>query len=263
MKHIFLLALATIFGLQATNAQEYEEFGLFDHLGAGISVGTDGIGIDLAAPMTDYAALRAGVSFLPRFKYNTNIDLKENDPDVMPNVDIEGKAKMFDFKLLADFYPAKKSSFHITVGAFFGNGTLASGVNTSQLLKDPADNGKKGLSIGQDPQGKPYRITTDDNGYVTADVKVNKFKPYVGIGFGRAVPKKNRVSVSFDMGLQFWGKPRLGANTKDDWGNVNYHEFKKSDITDNDYDGVKDAFDVADKIIGYPVINIRINGRIF
>lgn len=257
MKHIFLLALATILGIQTTNAQRYQEYGVFNHLGIGASIGTDGIGFDLAAPITDYAALRAGVSFFPKYTYSTNIELKEDDPDITPDVDLDAKLEVFDFKVLADLYPSKKSSFHFTVGAFFGNGKFASATNTSMFLKKESDYGRKGLSIGD------YRVTTDEKGYVTADVNVNKFKPYVGIGFGRAVPKKSRVSVSFDMGVQFWGKPQLGANTKNDWGEIEYHKFTSSDLNDDDDEDLRDAIETAEKISVYPVINLRISGRIF
>jgi hypothetical protein len=257
MKQLFLLTLATIFGLQTASAQSYQDSGIFDHLGIGASVGTDGIGFDLASPITDYAALRAGVSFFPGIKGSGNVDIKDDDPELTPDVDIEVKMKMFDFKVLADLYPSKNSAFHFTLGAFFGNGTLASATNTSMFIKNPEKYGKLGLTIGD------HRVTTDENGYANIDVKTNGFKPYIGIGFGRAVPKKNRVSVSFDMGVQFWGKPQLAADTKDDWGNVIYHKFKYSELNDDDDEDLKDALKTAEKITVFPVINLRISGRIF
>lgn len=245
-----------LFSLSA-QAQKGTTYGVFDHLGAGVSVGTDGIGIDAATTLTAYAALRAGVSFWPAIKYDRNIKLNSNDPVLTDDVDIQAKSNIFDVKLLADFYPIKKSSFHITVGAFIGNGDIATVTNTSMFIKDPKKYGKLGLKMGD------YRLTSDKNGYAYADVKVNSFKPYVGIGFGRAVPKKSRVSVSFDLGVKFWGKPGLGADTKDDWGNEFYHKFTYSDLNEDDYEDVRDAFEIAEKVIVFPVLNIRINGRIF
>ena len=61
---IFLTLMLCVCQAEAQSSDS--EFGVFDHLGAGVSVGTDGIGIDLATPMTDYAARRAGVAFWPK-----------------------------------------------------------------------------------------------------------------------------------------------------------------------------------------------------
>jgi len=36
-------------------------------------------------------------------------------------------------------------------------------------------------------------------------------KPYIGIGFGRAVPTAHAVSFSVDLGAQYQGKPGLWA----------------------------------------------------
>ncbi len=240
-------------------AQEDElgDFGFFDHLSAGISLGTDGIGIDVATPLTDYAALRAGVSFWPGIKYNTNIDLHDTDPALADNVDIEAKLHMIDAKILADVYPFRKSSFHVTVGAFIGNNDIVNARNTSTFITDPSKYGKLGLKLGD------YRVSTDQNGNFTADVKVNSFKPYIGIGFGRAVSKKSRFTATFDLGVKFWGRPGLAANAKDEWGNEVYHKFTYKDLTIEDDESLHDAMELADKIIVFPVLNIRLTGRIF
>jgi hypothetical protein len=264
MKHLFLLALATLFGFQTTQAQDSDfEYGLFNHLGVGASLGTDGIGFDLAAPLADWAAIRAGISFMPSFKYNTDINIDDNNPAITDKVNIEAKLNVFDFKALFDFYPFENSGFHITAGAFIGSSDFVTATNTSMFIKDPNKYGKLGLALGQKSDGSPYRITTDKNGYISADVKVNSIKPYFGIGFGRAVPRKSRVSVSCDFGVKFWGSPRLGAKVKDDWDNIYYHKFKSKELDDSDDEDLKDAMELVEKISVYPVLNIRITGRIF
>ena len=270
MKRMIPFLLIVLLSMQTVNAQrpsqrqsqknstyDNDSYGLFNHVGLGVSLGTDGIGIDLAAPVTDYASLRAGVSFWPKLSYKTDIDLNDNNSLVEPNIDVEGKLNVFDFKLLADAYPFKGSSFHVTAGVFFGKKELVSVNNTSPVIKDPAKYGKLGVKLGD------YRISTDKNGNIQADVAVNTVKPYLGIGFGRAVPKKSRVSVSCDFGVQFWGCPRLGAMTKDDWGNETYHKFKSSDLDEYDDEDLKDGLELAEKFKVFPVLNIRINGRIF
>ncbi|MCH5302843.1 MAG: hypothetical protein J1E77_08380, partial [Prevotella sp.] len=66
MKKVMLFALAILLNVAGAKAQKVEEYGIFDHLGVGVSVGTTGIGFDLAAPVTDYLQLRAGYSFMPK-----------------------------------------------------------------------------------------------------------------------------------------------------------------------------------------------------
>ena len=238
---------------QPAHAQNQIEYGIFDHLGAGLSVGTDGIGIDVATPLTDYVAFRTGVSFVKK----NNIHIKDDNATLEDHVDVEGKLNIFDFKLLADFYPFKSSSFHITAGAFIGSEDAAHAVNTSMFIKDPEKYGKVALVLGD------YHVTTDENGYANLDLKVNSFKPYVGFGFGRAVPRKSRVSVSCDFGVKFWGSPKLGAMTINDWNEKVYHKFSYKDLDEDDDEDLKDALKIIEKVIVYPVLNVRISGRIF
>ena len=257
MKTLFFVAAVSCIA-QPAKAQSFEgEYGFFDHLGAGVSVGTDGIGIDVATPITDWAALRAGISFMPKIKYTKSINLKDEDPALNDEANIEGKLNIFDFKMLADFYPFKTSSFHITAGFFVGSENAVT-ATSNDVIRNPADYGNVGIKLG----GK--RVTTDRDGKLTVDMKVNSFKPYIGLGFGRAIPKKNRVSVSCDFGVKFWGKPGLGVSTvKDDWGGYYYHKFQYDELGPNDNKDVKDAMEIVDKIKVYPVLNIRVCGRIF
>ncbi len=240
---------------QTSNAQSFDgEYGFFDHLGAGVSLGTGGIGIDVATTLTDWGAIRAGVSFMPGIKY-TKKDVEFNDPALYDKADIEGKLSFFDVKILADFYPFKTSSFHLTAGAYLGNDDPVTA--NGKIVKDK----NVGVVLGD------YRVTSYADGVVEADIKANTFKPYIGFGFGRAIPKKNRVSVSCDFGVKFWGKPGLGvATTKpvDQFGgDLSYHTFHYNELYDNDNKDFKDAIEIIEKIIVYPVLNVRICGRIF
>ena len=256
MKKVMLFALAILLNVAGAKAQKVEEYGIFDHLGVGVSVGTTGIGFDLAAPVTDYLQLRAGYSFMPKIAYSTEVDIDAGATSMINDeVEVEGKLNISNFKFLVDVYPfkASKSGFHVTVGAFIGSDKLISVYNTKPFLTDPSDWGKVGIKLGD------YRITSDEKGNVQADLKVNAFKPYLGIGFGRAIPK-SRVSVAFDMGVQFWGTPGVYTRTVDDFGDVSYGKLTKNDIGNDDAD---QFFDILEKISVYPVIKLRISGRIF
>lgn len=231
------------------------EYDFFNHFGIGASVGLDGIGFDVAAPMGGNFALRAGITYMPKISIKGTFDLNDSDPDITDEVDAKLTLDALDFKLLADLYPLKSGSFHFTIGAFFGSDKFAKATNTSMFIKDPAKYGKLGLSIGD------YRVTTDEHGYAHADAVVNNFKPYIGIGFGRAVPK-SRLGFSCDFGLKFWGKPQLGAETLDDFGDRTYHKFEYTELSDDDDKDLKKGLKYASKVFAYPVITFRLSGRI-
>ena len=137
MKKILFLMLASLLGTQHINAQDNTaEYGIFNHLGAAVSVGTDGIGFDVASPLTNYVALRAGVSFWPKIKFSHNFRINDNNPLITDNVDVEAKTNIFNCKLLADIYPSKHDGFHFTIGAFVGNDDVVNATNTSMFITD-------------------------------------------------------------------------------------------------------------------------------
>jgi len=249
MKRILLLVALAMAGSQSLLAQE----NLFNHVAVGASIGTEGYGFELATPVTNYLALRAGMSMLPKVKVSGDVDIDSNSRSFSSKkATIEGKLNKVDFKFLVDFYPfPAATSFRLTVGAYIGSSKLINVYNTNTFL-DESEWGVAGVKLGD------YRVVSDDKGNINADVKVKKFKPYVGLGFGRAVPKR-RLSFNFDLGVQFWGTPGVWTNTLDDFGRRHYGKLQKGDIKNDDADK---AFDILSKIKVYPVISLRLNGRI-
>lgn len=253
MKRFSFPAVAVfLFFMNAAHAQTTES-GFFNHLGAAVSLGTGGLGFDLAAPVTDWAAVRAGMSLSPGARYSAEVDLDVDTKSIITDqVKVEGKLNIRDFKLLLDLYPFR-SGFHLTAGAFYGPEKFISLYNEEPFLARE-DWGTAGVKIGE------YRLTSDEYGNVEANIEVNGFKPYLGFGFGRAVPKKGRVGVSCDFGVKFWGTPGIYTWVEDNFGNREYKELTREGVNDEDFD---DAFDIMSRITFYPVLNIRICGRIF
>ena len=60
--------------VQAQNQDRVEEYGLFDHMSVGLTLGTMGIGLDVAAPVTDFLQVRAGYNFFSGYKYSEDVD---------------------------------------------------------------------------------------------------------------------------------------------------------------------------------------------
>lgn len=276
MKKLLIACMLLAGGFAQASAQELspKDFGYFNHLSGGIVLGTEGIGIEVAAPITYDFAVRMGYSLMPKFKYSKSLNLNENKGAfIKDRVDIGGKLNMGDFKLLVDWYPFRTSSFHATAGFFIGRSTVVKIDNKEPFVKDNYK-GVAGIELGvydpSNPQSESrYTLMTDPNGDIKGELEVNAFKPYLGVGFGRAVPK-GRIGVQFDLGIQFWGKPELKANMnyvdRETGENVtNFEPVKRGRITnpDSDYQDLKDAVKTIQKIRVYPVLNIRINGRIF
>lgn len=260
VKYLMLAAVAA-FALTA-NAQEEEETkkdnNVFNHLSVGLNVGTPGIGIDVAMPICTYVQVRAGVSFMPDIKFTTDLDI--TPPAVVgyyipDEIEVEGKVGFTNGKLLFDVYPFKRSSFHITAGAYFGSSKPVKAYNKEDGVLQGVSDYNNAVEAGTISAQKigveldDYLLEPDDDGNVDAYIKTSSFKPYLGVGFGRAVPKK-RVGFMFELGVQFWGSPKV------------YCEDKKVEESDVDGDGGS-ILKTISKISVYPTLNFRICGRIF
>ena len=192
-------------------------------------------------------------------------------------VDVEAKLGFSSGKVLIDFFPAPKSSnFHITVGCYFGSGDIITLKNTEQgVFRDflvPAYKGTNqeiqrkfdeimtahniavdeplyGIKLGN------YQLKPDKNGNLEAGINVNNFRPYVGIGFGRAVPRK-RIGFMFELGVQFWGSPKIYIEGGSGRKNLEEQDFLDQDVNDGGLTKILSQINV------YPTMTFRLCGRI-
>ena len=251
LRHL-VLPLAILCGVLTAGAQEKDK-NMFNHLSVGVTAGTPGIGFDVAAPIGNYVQVRAGVAFMPSIKFGTDLDVSDGSEiagyKIPETVEVEAKVGFTNGKLLFDVFPFKRSSFHITAGAYFGSSAIIKAYNKKDgLLADLAEYNRKnpGNEIGYELGD--YLLTPDDKGNISAEIKTASFKPYIGLGIGRAVPKK-RIGFMFEAGVQFWGSPKLYCNG--------------DRLTEDDFNGEDGGLmKTLSKITVYPVINFRICGRI-
>lgn len=245
MKRIILLCALIAMSAISLSVSAQKELGIFNTLSVGVSAGTTGIGVDVATPVTPHFAIRGGVSFMPGIKISTDVDVDLTDPNLgsyPTNLDLEGSMSRASGELLVNYYPFLSSSFFVTAGAYFGGSKLVKIDGHSDKLKEYVDKGgNAGIVIGD------QTIPVDKNGNVAGGLKVSGFRPYIGVGFGRAVPKK-RLGVMFELGVQFHGTPKVYTSAGE-LGNA---------LGDGDDSFTK----IMDKLTVYPVMKIRFCGRL-
>ncbi len=172
---------------------------------------------------------------------------------------MSAKMNMTDFKLLFDLYPSKTSSWRLTVGFYAGKSQFLEAWTTNcqtelQAITDYNDAlaayPEMARRFGLNPFGVKVGdyLVKPDGPEARAYLKVNGFKPYIGIGSGRAISNKHRFSFAWDLGCQFWGTPTI------------YVQDLPLDKEGVDGDG--GVIKTISKITVYPTFSFRFNGRI-
>lgn len=246
-----ILAAMMMFGIGTASAQSESFYGIGNRVGIGVGVGTEGIGIDASVSLTKYLQARVGVNIVPNININTtatasaDVSINGQNSSQDYDVDITGKFSRTTVDVKLDVYPfGNSSSFFLTGGFSFGGGDLMTITGHSEELKTLAAQSKDyGIEIGD------YKIPVDANGDVNGGIKVKNFRPYVGLGFGRLIPK-NRVGFRFELGAQFQGKPKVYADGTDDV------------LKNLDQDTDDDISKFMDYLKVYPVLKLSIRTRI-
>lgn len=109
--------------------------------------------------------------------------------------------------------------------------------------------GRLGMHIGDYKDGKPYMMEPDEDGTVSAKAKVNRFRPYLGLGYSGNLSNDGKWQIGCEAGVQIWG----GAPK------VTTHEGVVLNDLDNLRDKVKDYMDLMKCMAVYPSITCRIS----
>lgn len=201
--------------------------------------------------------------------------------EVQREYGVEGKLGWTNGKILFDFFPFTSNGFplFITVGAYFGSSQIISVYNQADgslgivneantaidaynaYIDDPAN--AAAVAAGGFTKtnniyasvGEYNDLGPDAQGNVKFDVKVNGFKPYLGIGFGRPVPKTKRIGFQVELGCMFWKTPV--ATFK---GNREF-DIEKDKVKDDK--NVGKAIDIISKFGVWPCLTFRLCGKIF
>jgi hypothetical protein len=150
--------------------------------GAGLRIGTTGIGGDLGWDIAPTLGGRVGLS---AGSWSTNVD--SND------VNYDAKLKLANLNAFLDWSPA--GPFRITAGVIANN-------NKVDVTAQP--NGATYTFNGQ-------TFAAAEVGSLNGSVKPgHKVAPYVGIGYGNVWTKG--VNFYFDLGVMFMGSPKADLN---------------------------------------------------
>lgn len=252
MKKILIL-MGVVLCLSGTaTAQNNKTRSIFNHLGVNVSAGTEGIGVGTAVPLTNFLEVGLGVDVMPKFAIKGDVSVNELVVSgvriPMSDVELQGNFARTTCNLKVSCYPFGGSSkFFVAAGLSFAGNKIIK-------LEGHSEDVKKAIIDHPELKDKvmakidKYNVKFDNNGDVFGEVRVSGFRPYLGLGFGRLVPK-NRISKRVEFGCQFHGKLKIYQKGQ---------EVDMSDVKD-----VNDTFSkIIDKIKIYPVLKFSLTGRI-
>jgi hypothetical protein len=206
--------------------------------------------------------------------------------EIQDHVTMVGQPHFVNYKLLVDFRPFPQDRrWTLTAGFYLGASTVAKADNSIQdastllgvtiynnmyekacndepvikygniavRLPELEDYGRMGMNIGTFADGSAYYMEPDAHSTVSARVKVNRFKPYVGLGFGDALDREGRFRYNFDLGAMFWGgTPSIVTHDGTDLTKLSTVRGRPGDYVD-----------IVKKFKVYPVVGIRFSYALF
>lgn len=275
----------------------------FQHWDVALSLGTSGIGFDIATPLCDWAQLRFGYEFMPPFtksfsvpvyvgEDNANFDamrayMNEKYNFRMPKfVEMEGELTMNNLKLLVDFYPLPDNKkLHVTAGFYYGSskiadiatdGTSQAALSYIRSFNEANDDQRKKIGVVGLYWGKFDRDITDGDGAVIHKQGDSYLmQPPSGDNFIDIPVKTNSfkpyLGVGYEFGLQkkndidVW-KLSIDAGAMFWGGKPSMYTPDGYNLTEDitDIPGKKgDKIDIIKKLIVYPVVGVRLVRNIF
>jgi hypothetical protein len=118
----------------------------------------------------------------------------------------------------------------------------------AKIIKRFEQYGRMGVHLGDFDDGTPYYCYPNEEAMMEVKIKANRFKPYLGIGFGQSMARHHRFSFAVDAGLMFWGSPQFVLNN----GKKIKSSSKESGITH-----------FISWFSAYPMIQLRLAYKIF
>lgn len=266
MKKLMMVAVILLTSVGSVMAQKEYKRGFLNHVGINVGAGTEGISVGLAAPVTGFFELEAGVNVMPSFKLSGDLDV-DYDSSSLPQVPgvqypanatihAEGSFDRTTFNVKANLYPfGGGTKFFIAAGLSIGGEKIAEVNGSCDQLREisqklPTQELKDQLRQAVTANLGGYKLELDENYNLQGDIRCKKVRPYLGLGFGRLVPK-NRLGMRLELGCQFMDKLKVYQNDTEIDINKALEDAGEDDLSKF----VKDL-----KI--YPVVKFSFTGRI-
>ena len=266
MKKLMMLAVILLTSVGSVMAQKEYKRGFLNHVGLNVGAGTEGISVGLAAPVTSFFEVEAGVNVMPSFKLSGDLDVDVNTSSLpqVPTVTYptsatihaEGSFDRTTFNVKANLYPfGGGTKFFIAAGLSIGGEKIAEVNGSCDQLREfsqslPSQELKDQFRQAVSANLAGYNLQFDENYNVQGDIRCKKVRPYLGLGFGRLVPK-NRLGMRLELGCQFMDKLKVYQNDTEIDINKALEDAGDDDLSKF----VKDL-----KI--YPVVKFSFTGRI-
>ena len=266
MKKLMMVAVILLTSVGSVMAQKEYKRGFLNHVGINVGAGTEGISVGLAAPVTGFFELEAGVNVMPSFKLSGDLDVDVNTSSLpqVPTVTYptsatihaEGSFDRTTFNVKANLYPfGGGTKFFIAAGLSIGGEKIAEVTGSCDELRKfsqslPTQELKNEFRQAVSANLAGYNLQFDENYNVQGDIRCKKVRPYLGLGFGRLVPK-NRLGMRLELGCQFMDKLKVYQNDTEIDINKALEDAGEDDLSKF----VKDL-----KI--YPVVKFSFTGRI-
>lgn len=296
MKKALIAIVLILSGIGSAYSQE-----AFNSLSFGVELGTSGVGVELALPVvTDHIVVKAGFN-APSLALNlgftadsgvinqtiddfngqiTSLGLDASDmvstrfSDI--NLNFSPIINFSTAKVLVELYPFKKSSFHFTIGAYYGMGdnlvntTISTGKNTwSEYEALCAEMERINAKYAGNPDyvvydtdlefniaGHTFGVKEDGGaGTIAVDFPVSKVRPYLGLGFGRSAPDSH-VGLQFDLGLWYHGIPSIVSDNEMPYNPEAYDITSAIPMLDM-------VLKYKEVVVFYPQITLRLIYKIF
>ena len=270
MKKLIISGLAMFMSLTSVMAQE--ETGIGNHLGWGVGFGTEGFNASIATDLTQYAELEFGVNYAPGFSRKSDggvfhspgtkdVDIHrkyinyENNKPVNVGVKTSINRATLDFK--GSVYPfATKENFSsdlfVALGVSFASKEIATIEGSCTSNGIPQEDLDQPLYVRAGKFMLPVDYDKNNSELVVdGSCRVNSVRPYVGLGYGRLVPKNN-LGFRVEAGCQFSGSVKV------------YHNDEEVELLSKyNIEAKSTAKKFMDFFSVYPVLKVSLRGKFF
>ncbi|MGV3278016.1 hypothetical protein ACFX5K_00005 [Rickettsiales bacterium LUAb2] len=194
-------------------------------------VGTLGIGINIAQPVSKYF----------NFRFNLN-GFNANYSNKIKSINYNANMHWFNYGLLLDYHPFS-NGFYLTGGEYYNGNNIK--------LKSKLE-ANKDITIG----GQTFNSNDLGSNGLNGKISFNKFKPYLGLGYASNTTTAKGFTFIGEFGVLFTGAIKLNYNVDCNLKNDSYEVCNQlKSATDKEKSNIdKDL----QKIKVYPVLYLGI-----